>query len=257
MSDANDDMGRPGGASRRDACRGPTAEAEDSRSKARATALARVPNGTIKSYELEREGGRLIYSYDIAVKGKPGIEEVNVDAMTGEVVGTQHEDAAAERAQAAAEKQAPAEREGEEQEQEEEQAGHVKTPPAPYAQWLVDRSVSAHGPVKSVEMAVVLDGVCRTIAATAPEDLGETCDADERQPMETGTPNVEAPSQADPVYDVTLALHDVKGTLIGAVGMDIEPGDMDRAGVLSLARSVLAEIEQQIPSKQRLFQAAP
>ncbi|MEJ2185613.1 MAG: PepSY domain-containing protein [Gemmatimonadota bacterium] len=225
--------------------------------KARATALARVPNGTIKSYELEREGGRLIYSYDIAVKGKPGIEEVNVDAMTGEVVGTQHEDAAAERAQAAAEKQAPAEREGEEQEQEEEQAGHVKTPPAPYAQWLVDRSVSAHGPVKSVEMAVVLDGVCRTVAATAPEDIGEKCDADENQPMATGEPDVEAPSQADPVYDVTLALHDITGALIGAVGMDIDAGDMDRAGVLALARSVLAEIEQQVPSKQRLFQAAP
>jgi hypothetical protein len=72
-----------------------------------------------------------------------------------------------------------------------------------------------------------------------------------------GEPDVEAPSQSDPVYDITLALHDVTGTLIGAVGMDIEPGDMDRAGVLDLARSVRAEIEQQIPSKQRLFQAAP
>lgn len=227
--------------------------------RARATALAHVPGGTVKSYELEREGGRLIYSYDIAVKGRSGIEEVNVDAMTGEVVGQQHEDAAAEQAEAAAEKKAKAEREekAEAGEQEEQEAAQVRTPPAPYAQWLVDRSVTLHGPVKSVEMAVVLDGVCRTVAATAAEDIGERCDADENGPMKTGTPNVEAPSQADPVYDVTLALHDVKGTLIGAVGMDIEPGDMDRAGVLSLARSVLAEIEQQIPSKQRLFQAAP
>lgn len=227
--------------------------------QARATALARVPDGTVKSFELEREGGRLIYSYDIAVKGKSGIEEVNVDAMTGKVVGAQHEDAAAERAEAAAEKAAKGDREeeGEEQESREQQAGHVRTPPAPYAQWLVDRSVTLHGPVKSVEMAVVLDGVCRTIAATAPEDLGEKCDDDENQPMATGTPSVEAPTAADPVYDITFALHDARGTLIGAVGMDIAPGGMDRAGVLSLARSVLAEIEQQIPSKRRLFQAAP
>ncbi|MEJ2217389.1 MAG: hypothetical protein P8099_12325 [Gemmatimonadota bacterium] len=142
-------------------------------------------------------------------------------------------------------------------EAQEGQAVHVNTPPAPYAQWLVDRSVSAHGPVKSVELAVVFGDVCRTIAATAAEDIGEKCDADENEPMETGVPSVEAPSRADPVYDVTQALHDAKGNLIGAVGMDIDPGDMDRAGILALARSVLAEIQQQIPSKQRLFQAAP
>ncbi|MEJ2679679.1 MAG: PepSY domain-containing protein, partial [Gemmatimonadota bacterium] len=71
--------------------------------QARATALARVPGVTVRSHELEREGGRLIYSYDIVVKGKAGIEEVNVDAMTGKVVGQQHEDASAERAEATAE----------------------------------------------------------------------------------------------------------------------------------------------------------
>lgn len=133
----------------------------------------------------------------------------------------------------------------------------VKTPPAPYAQWLVDRSVTTHGPVKAVEIAVVLAGVCRTIAATAPEDLGEKCDADENQPMETGAATVEAPSNADPVYDITMALHDAKGNLIGALGMDIEPGSADRADILALARDVLTEVEQQIPSKKRLFQPAP
>ncbi len=35
--------------------------------------------------------GRLIYSYDIKVAGKPGIEEVHVDAMTGAVIATEHE----------------------------------------------------------------------------------------------------------------------------------------------------------------------
>lgn len=136
-------------------------------------------------------------------------------------------------------------------------AAAQQAPPAPYAQWLVDRSVSAHGPVRSVELAVVVDGVCRTIAATAPEDIGEKCDADENEPMETGAPDVQAPTETDPVYDVTQALHDAKGNLIGAVGMDIDPGDMDRAGVLALARNVLADIQQLIPSRERLFQAAP
>ena len=34
--------------------------------QARKSALAKAPNGTIKSSELERENGRLIWSFDIA-----------------------------------------------------------------------------------------------------------------------------------------------------------------------------------------------
>jgi uncharacterized membrane protein YkoI len=63
---------------------------------ARAVALAKVTGGTIKSEELEREHGRLIYSFDMQVAGKSGIDEVNVDAMTGKIVAFQHEGPAAE-----------------------------------------------------------------------------------------------------------------------------------------------------------------
>lgn len=57
--------------------------------QARAAALAKVPGGRIKSSELEVEGGKLIYSFDIR-KGR-AIEEVNIDAISGEVVGIEHE----------------------------------------------------------------------------------------------------------------------------------------------------------------------
>ena len=60
-------------------------------------ALAQVPNGTLRSGEIERERGKLIYSFDVAVAGKPGIEEVHVDAITGAVVAREHETAAQER----------------------------------------------------------------------------------------------------------------------------------------------------------------
>lgn len=63
---------------------------------ARATALAQVPNGTVKSEELEREHGKLIYSFDIVVPGKSGVEEVNVNAITGKVVNKKHESAKSE-----------------------------------------------------------------------------------------------------------------------------------------------------------------
>jgi uncharacterized membrane protein YkoI len=71
-------------------------EAKIAEADARKTALAAVPGGKVQSHELEREKGKLIYSYDIKVAGKPGVEEVNVDAMTGAIVAHEHEDAKAE-----------------------------------------------------------------------------------------------------------------------------------------------------------------
>ena len=68
--------------------------------QARRTALARVRNGRVRSHELEREHGRLIWSYDIAVPGRAGIEEVAVDAVTGRVVAQEHESPADERREA-------------------------------------------------------------------------------------------------------------------------------------------------------------
>lgn len=82
------------------------AEAKVSMETARATALKEVPNGTVKSSEIEREKGKLIYSFDISVPGKSGVEEVNVNAVDGSVVNKVHESAATERKEAAQEKKA-------------------------------------------------------------------------------------------------------------------------------------------------------
>jgi uncharacterized membrane protein YkoI len=75
-------------------------EAKISEATARATALQQVPNGTVKSSELEREHGKLIYSYDITVPGKTGIDEVNVNAIDGTVVAKQHETPKSEKKEA-------------------------------------------------------------------------------------------------------------------------------------------------------------
>ena len=55
------------------------------------TALAAVPGGKVTSAELETEHSQLIYSFDIAVPGKSGVEEVQVNAMTGKIVSLKHE----------------------------------------------------------------------------------------------------------------------------------------------------------------------
>jgi uncharacterized membrane protein YkoI len=78
-------------------------EAKVSEATARATALAQVPNGKVKSSEIERENGKLIYSFDITVPGKTGIEEVNVNAIDGSVVNQEHETPKSEKTEAAAE----------------------------------------------------------------------------------------------------------------------------------------------------------
>jgi uncharacterized membrane protein YkoI len=77
------------------------AKAKITEEAAAKTALAKVANGAIESVELERENGKLLYSYDIKVPGKKGIEEVHVDAMTGKFLSKEHEDAAAEKKEAA------------------------------------------------------------------------------------------------------------------------------------------------------------
>jgi hypothetical protein len=80
------------------------AEAKIPYATAKATALSKVPGGTVKKYELERENGKLLYSFDIATKGKGGIDEVQIDAITGEQIGSAvHETAKDEKAEAKAE----------------------------------------------------------------------------------------------------------------------------------------------------------
>lgn len=81
------------------------AETKVSMADAKKTALTQVPKGRVKASELEREKGKLLYSFDIATKGNSGIDEVQVDAITGALIGgVVHENAAAEKKEAAAEK---------------------------------------------------------------------------------------------------------------------------------------------------------
>ena len=67
------------------------AQAKISKEQAQQTALAKAPGGTVKEGELEKEKGKLIWSFDIAMPGSNDITEVGVDAITGEVVSVEKE----------------------------------------------------------------------------------------------------------------------------------------------------------------------
>jgi len=82
-------------------------EAKISMDQAKAIALKHVHQAKIESSELEREHGKLIYSFDIREAGRNDVTEVNVDAMNGKIVAIDHENAkkeAAEKKQEAKEK---------------------------------------------------------------------------------------------------------------------------------------------------------
>jgi hypothetical protein len=80
------------------------AKAKVSKEDAQRTALEKVPGGTVKEGELEKEKGHLIWSFDIAQPGTSDIKEVQVDAINGQIVSVTTESAKDEAKEAKKEK---------------------------------------------------------------------------------------------------------------------------------------------------------
>lgn len=59
--------------------------------QAQKTALAEIPHGVIKSSELERAGGKLVWSFDIAAPNSAKNMDVQVDAMNGKFLSKKTE----------------------------------------------------------------------------------------------------------------------------------------------------------------------
>ena len=76
-------------------------QARVTKHQAKRIALARVKGGTIKSVELEKENGMLIWSIDVAQPGKKDITDVWVDATTGKITAVEVETPAVEKKEVA------------------------------------------------------------------------------------------------------------------------------------------------------------
>lgn len=68
---------------------------------ARSIAAARYPNSAFESAELENENNRLIWSLDLRPNGSNKIQEVHIDAMTGDIITTEYETPQKEKDEAA------------------------------------------------------------------------------------------------------------------------------------------------------------
>lgn len=80
---------------------------QEEASKIALATLKDPAKATVKEAELEAEHGCLVYSFDIAVDGKPGIQEVQVDAGNGKVISSHHESPKAEAAEKARDSRTP------------------------------------------------------------------------------------------------------------------------------------------------------
>jgi len=80
------------------------AQAKVTQEEATKTALAKVSNGEIKSAELEKENGKLLWSFDISIPKSKNITEIQVDATTGRIVSNQVETPADQAKEAVADK---------------------------------------------------------------------------------------------------------------------------------------------------------
>jgi Peptidase propeptide and YPEB domain len=105
------------------------AQARITRTEAEKTALAKAPGGVVKEAELEKEHGRLIWSFAFATPGTKEITEVNVDALTGEVVNVEKETPGAkEDEKEEKEENEKEEKEEDEKEEDEEEEGRKRKP---------------------------------------------------------------------------------------------------------------------------------
>jgi hypothetical protein len=122
-----------------------------------------------------------------------------------------------------------------------------------FAQALVEDMVAKHHELEGLGLATTPPGGgdCVTIADTDAKELGDTCDKGELAVMATGKSTVEKEKDG---YDVVVPLH-VSGKTIGIIGMDFKL-DQQEAGLLDRAKVIAKEIEEQIPSKSKLFEPA-
>ena len=82
-------------------------QAKVSKQTAQSTAQAAVPNSSVASSEIEREHGKLVWSFDLKQPGSKDIVEIQVDAMTGAIVSKEIENPKAQAKEAAADRKSP------------------------------------------------------------------------------------------------------------------------------------------------------
>jgi len=129
--------------------------------------------------------------------------------------------------------------------------------PAPYAQKLVNDTLSKHPDVVIMAMHVTPpNGSDNVIIASNIGRIGKKADEDDLRCIETGKSNLEV-NKAGNHFEDELVLQDKAGNTIGALGVvfNYKSGD-DKEKLAAAAERIRDELKAQIPSKEKLFEAA-
>lgn len=120
------------------------------------------------------------------------------------------------------------------------------------AQKLVEAIHSQYPNVSEVAVSAKSAHGCSTIASTDSKDVGEKCEKDALSPMRTGKAFVEKEKGH---FNVSLPLHDSKGQLVGALGLEFKahPGQT-KAASIAVAQKIASEMASKISSKATLLQ---
>lgn len=129
--------------------------------------------------------------------------------------------------------------------------------PNTYGQKLVDQEIAKHPEILVLVFHTVnKDGSDYPITASNIGRYGKKADEDDLRCIKTGKPNLEV-HKTKPQFEVEMRLHDSAKKTIGALGVvyPYKPGD-DQEALRKKAEAVRAELEKQIPSAEKLNEAA-
>jgi hypothetical protein len=124
--------------------------------------------------------------------------------------------------------------------------------PVTLAARLVDELAKAHPELVRIGLHLTPPNRSDNIivASNIPAKVGQKSDPEDLEVMKTGRPVI---LKEGDNYDVTLALHDAAGRLIGALGLTVKPTATGQKGALQSAQSITKDFERRIPSKAALF----
>lgn len=129
--------------------------------------------------------------------------------------------------------------------------------PHTFAQKLVDEELAKHPDIVILVFHVVnKDESDYPIIASNIGRYGKKADEDDLRVIQTGKPNLEV-NAAGNHFEVEMALHDASQRTLGAIAVvyNYKNGDSKEA-LQKKAESVRAEVERQIPSLDKLLEAA-
>ena len=125
-----------------------------------------------------------------------------------------------------------------------------------FAQKLVDETVTAHPELRLLGLHSVPPGTeqSQIIANNFKEKVGKKSDPDDIDVQKTGQPECE-PKNDRNVWDIGYPLRDQKGTIIGTAVLELKySAQKTKEGALKQAGKILKEMQNQLPSKDKLFE---